>query len=357
MTFRALRPSRPLRRSRRKSGASRARSRGLDKLSFLGVGLFAGLVTSLVQRPRAGGQAPPLRALERSRDVADSPTEISARGWRAALRRTAKEFNQDHIPAVAAGATFFSLLALFPALGVFVSLYGLLGDVAKARAQIVALRGFLPEGGVTVLTEQIDRLAALPAHNLGLTFGVSLLLSIWSSNAGMKALIAGLNIAFEQQERRRFLALNLQSLALTAGAIALAVVATLAIGATPALLRVLRLEGLEAFGWLRWPLLLGGIVTLVSILYRYGPSHRRTAWRWITPGGVFAGMAWLAMSFAFSVYVNNFGSYDKTYGSLGAVVGFMTWIWLTLIVILAGAELNCELERQASPGPRATIGH
>jgi membrane protein len=263
-----------------------------------------------------------------------------------------KEFNQDHIPAVAAGATFYSLLALFPALGVFVSLYGLFADIARARAQVVALRGFLPEGGVTVLTQQIDRLAALPLHNLGLTFAVSLLLSIWSSNAGMKALIAGLNVAYEQEERRTFVALNLQSLAFTAGGIVLAILGTMAIGATPSLLRLLRLSLLAALGWLRWPLLLIGIVASISVLYRYGPSGRRARWRWVTPGGLFAGLGWVAMSFAFSIYVNNFGSYDKTYGSLGAVVGFMTWIWLTLTVVLAGAELNCELERQVSPGPR-----
>jgi membrane protein len=131
----------------------------------------------------------------------------------------------------------------------------------------------------------------------------------------------------------------------------------MAIGATPSLLRALHLESLRALSLLRWPLLLVAIVTLISLLYRYGPSARRTRWRWITPGGVVAGVGWVAMSFAFSVYVNNFGNYDKTYGSLGAVVGFMTWIWLTLTVILAGAELNCELERQVAPGERAIAGH
>lgn len=354
MTILALR-HRARFRPTEKAAANVRRGRDLDKFSYLAVGLFAGLLTSLFQRPRAGGRDPQWTGIERSRDVASSPTEISPRGWRAVLQRTWKEFNQDHIPAVAAGATFYSLLALFPALGVFVSLYGLFGDVGKARSQIVALQGFLPEGGVKVLTEQIDRLAAAPAHNLGLTFAVSLLLSVWSANAGMKALIAGLNIAYEKEEKRKFIALNLQSLAFTAASIALAIMGALAIGATPSLLRALHLESLQGLSLLRWPLLLVAIVTLISLLYRYGPSGCHTRWRWVTPGGIFAGVGWVGMSFAFSVYVSNFGSYDKTYGSLGAVVGFMTWIWLTLTVVLAGAELNSELERQVGAGPIA--GH
>lgn len=269
------------------------------------------------------------------------------------LRRTLQEFNQDRIPAVAAGATFYSLLALFPAMAVFVSLYGLIGDVAKARAQVIALQGLLPEGGVTVLTQQIDHLMALPHRSLGLTFFTSLVLSIWSSNAGMKALIAGLNVAYEREEHRKFVALNLQSLAFTVGAIILAVVGAAAIATTPFLLRVSHLDWLEPLRFLRWPVLLLAIVTLISVLYRYGPCRRPTPWRWITPGGIFAGAGWVMMSFLFSVYVNNFGSYDKTYGSLGAAVGFMTWLWLTLTVVLAGAELNCELERQAARKPPA----
>jgi membrane protein len=142
-------------------------------------------------------------------------------------------------------------------------------------------------------------------------------------------------------------ALNLQTLAFTVGSLALAALGIATIGTTPFLLRHLNLASVQPLSLLRWPLLLAVIVTLVSVLYRYGPCQRRARWRWISPGGAFAGVAWVAVSFAFSVYVDNFGSYDRTYGSLGAVVGFMTWIWLTLTVVLAGAELNRVLERQA----------
>jgi len=262
------------------------------------------------------------------------------------LRRALAESAEDRIPLVAAGATFYVLLALFPALGVFVSLYGLVADLGAAQRQIAALQGLLPSGGVTVLSEQVARLAATPPASLGLTFALSLLLSIWSSNAGMKGVIAGLNIAYEQPERRNFLVLNLVSLTFTAGAILFAVAAVATVAAAPELLSRIGLETISGAAVLRWPVMLLVTAGLVSVLYRFAPSHQRPRWRWITPGSGFAALAWGAMSAAFSLYVSRFGRYDATYGSLGALAGFMTWIWLSLIVVLLGAELNSELERQ-----------
>ena len=191
----------------------------------------------------------------------------------------------------------------------------------------------------------MTRLAAAPPGGLGLTFAVSLLLSVLSANAGMKALIGGLNVAFEQPERRRFLTLNLASLGLTVGAILLALAATLAISAAPPVLAALGLGGLVWADWVRWPAMIAISMASISLLYRFGPSRLNPRLSWITPGGAFAGLAWAAMSFAFSLYVGHFGTYDRTYGSLGALAGFMTWIWLSLIVILLGAELNNELDR------------
>jgi membrane protein len=286
----------------------------------------------------------------------DSPAAIPARGWKEILKRTWSEFNTDHIPAVAGGATFFGLLALFPALGVFVSLYGLFADVEQARQHILALQGILPEGAIAVLSEQMTRLAAVPHARLGITFATSLLLSVWSANAGVKALIAGLNVAYEETERRSFLRLNLLSLGFTAGSILLAVAAA----GLPGLIGRIGLQGSPLPGLLQWPVLLAGVIGVLSVLYRYAPCRAHARWRWITPGSAFAALAWLAMSMLFTLYVANFGHYDKTYGSLGAVVGFMTWIWLSLAVVLLGAELNSELEQQTSAdtttGPPARAG-
>ncbi|HLZ75695.1 YihY/virulence factor BrkB family protein [Phenylobacterium sp.] len=282
---------------------------------------------------------------------ADDVAEVSARSWKLIARRTLKEFTEDRIPAVAAGSAFYALLALFPALGVFVSLYGLVGDLQGAQRQIADLQGLLPAGGVSVLSEQIARLAITSHASLGLTFLVSLLLSVWTSNAGMKGLIGGLNVAYECKEKRNFFVLNLVSLTFTAGAILFTTAAMAAVVAAPEVLSWLGLRAWASASLLRWPAMFLVAVGALSILYRFAPSRPHARWRWITPGGVLAAVAWMGMSVAFSAYVGRFGSYDRTYGSLGAIVGFMTWIWLSLTIVLAGAEFNSELEDQVGAEP------
>jgi membrane protein len=279
-------------------------------------------------------------------EFASSPLRISRRGWMDVLGHTIREFIDDLIPAVAAGATFYALLALFPALAAFVSLYGLVADVDEARHQISSLSNVLPGGAISILDQQLARLGASSHRSLGLAFAGGLLFSIASANAGMKAFIGGLNIAYEEHEKRNFIKLNLVSLAFTVGAIVFAVIAFAAIVAAPDLLRHLGLGRVAVTSLLKWPLLLVVVTGLFSLLYRFGPSREHARWRWITPGGLVAAVGWLTMSVLFSWYVANFGHYDRTYGSLGAVIGFMTWIWLSLIVILFGAELNSELELQ-----------
>jgi membrane protein len=273
-----------------------------------------------------------------------SPLETPSRDWRSGVKRAWIAFNSDQIPAVAGGATFFGLLALFPALGVFVSLYGLFADVEQARMDLANLKGVLPDGAISVLSEQIGRLAAAPRAQLGLAFLVSALISVWSANAGVKALIAGLNIAYRTAERRGFIRLNATSLAFTVAGVGLAALAA----AVPGWLSRLGPPVSTIIALLRWPVFLATVVTLLSLVYRYAPSRESTRWRLLTPGSLFAAIAWLAMSLLFSFYVSNFGTYDRTYGSLGAIVGFMTWIWLSLTVVLVGAELNAQLEGAGS---------
>jgi membrane protein len=317
----------------------------LDQVTALSIGVLIGMATVFADsatRELFGWTKP---------KPASSPTDLSRRGWMAIVRRTFKEFNEDRIPAVAAGSAFFAILSIFPALAVFVSLYGLVGDLGAAQHQIAALQGVLPAGGVTVIGDQMTRLAATPRADLGVTFFVSLLVSVWSANAGMKGLIAGLNVAYEVPERRNFFVLNLVSLLFTSGAILFAIVSMAVIVAVPGVLAWLHLQELQGISLLRWPVMLVVTAFLLSVLYRYGPSRRGARWRWITPGGVLAAVLWMAMSLAFSAYVGRFGNYDKTYGSLGAIVGFMTWIWLSLIVVLLGAEFNAEIEREAAGKP------
>lgn len=284
---------------------------------------------------------------ERGRE-AHKPSEIPLSGWRDILSRTWSEFNKDRITAVAGGVAFFSLLAVFPALAAFVSLYGLFSDVSAAREQLNMLRGLLPPDALTFVGDQMLRIAGGEQTKLSLAFVVSLLLSLWSANAGVKALLDGLNIAYEEREKRGLIKLNLVSLAFTVGFLIFAIVVLGAVVVVPVVLSVLGFSGEDPMAVLRWPLLFAAIVLVLQMLYRYGPSRALARWRWVSWGSVTAAVLWLVASLLFSLYVSNFAHYDRTYGSLGAVVGFMTWLWLSTIVVLFGAELNAEIEHQTA---------
>jgi len=264
------------------------------------------------------------------------------------LWRTWSEFNKDRAPAVAAGVSFFSLLAAFPAMAAFVSLYGLFADVKAVREQLALLRGVLPADALNFVGEQMLRLALGNTGGLSLAFAVSLIISLWSANAGMKALFDGLNIAYEEREKRGIIRLNLISLGFTLATIVFVIVVLTAVVALPVALGFIGYGGPDPMLLLRWPLLLAGFILALALLYRYGPSRQRARWRWVTWGSVAAAMLWILASLAFSEYVGRFGAFNRTYGSLGAVIGFLIWMWLSVIVVLLGAELNAELEHQTA---------
>jgi len=282
--------------------------------------------------------------------AARDPFQIPLRGWQDIFWRTVREFGADNIPQVAGGVAFFGLLSIFPAMGAFVSLYGLFSNVQMAEQQLNLLSGVLPDAALQMVGEQMLRLASTRHSGLGFAFAVSLLASLWSANAGIKALFSGLNIAFEETEKRNFLKLNLVSLSFTIGALVFLTIAFAAVVAVPIALAYLGYTpgGFAVMNVLRWPLLLLVAVGGITLLYRYGPSRQRERWPWVSWGSVFAAVLWLAVSLLFSVYVAHFGSYDRTYGSLGAAVGFMSWLWISSIAILFGAELNSEIEHQTA---------
>jgi membrane protein len=279
--------------------------------------------------------------------AADAPHRIPLKGWRDILWRSWKTFNRDNIPQVAGGVAFFALLAVFPGIGVFVSLYGLFSDVDTAQAQLSLLQGVLPEAALQLVGDQMLRLAAARHTGLGVAFVVSLVVSLWSANAGMKALIVGLNVAFEEREKRSLIRLNLLSLSFTVGMLVFLLASIGAIVEAPLALAFLGRQNL-ALSVLRWPMLLLAAMAGLALLYRFGPSRNHEQWRWVSWGSVAAALLWLVASLLFSFYVAHFGSYDRTYGSLGAAVGFMTWIWISTITVLFGAELNSEIEHQTA---------
>ncbi len=306
-------------------------------LSFLAAG-----------EPRAAPAPVRLTGLYRGRG-ARSPAGIPARGWRDILRRTWTGFNDDHIVVIAGGVTFSVLLSIFPALAAFVALYGLVADVDRIPHQLQMLSAVLPSATVKFMGGEMLRLAHTRHGGLSLAAVLGVLLSLWSANGAMKALFIGMNVAYERDERRGIVKLNIMTLTFTLG---LVVFLALTFAALAADAVVARLAGPEAgvlVAFARWPLLLVAFGFGLALLYRYAPCRAHTRWRWISWGSGAATVSWLTASLLFSFYTSRFSHYDKTYGSLGAVVGLMVWIWISAIVVLTGAELNAEIERQAAP--------
>jgi membrane protein len=293
---------------------------------------------------------------------ADRPSAIPARGWKDIAWRLYAEITDDRIIAVAAGVTFYALLAIFPAIGAIVALYGLFADAATINDHLAGMAGVFPGGALEIISDQIKRITEQGNTTLGLTFFVGLGVSLWSANAGMKAIFDALNIVYDEVEKRSFIKLNALSLAFTMGAILFLLAAMGAMVVLPIVLDHIwlgqHIESLLRFA--RWPALLVAVMLGLAFLYRYGPSRSTARWRWVTWGSVLAALLWIAVSMLFSWYAANYGSYNKTYGSLGAVIGFMTWIWISTIVILAGAELNSEMEHQTArdttTGPEKPLG-
>ena len=303
----------------------------------------------------SGAEPPPLapeyfEAVEpgRGREAAH-PVAIPPRGLRDVAWRVLREVMADRLTSVAGGVTFFALLAIFPAIGVFVSLYGLFADVTSVQSQLRDLAGFIPSGVLQIVGDQMTLLAGRDEAGLSVAFAVSLLLSIWSANAGMKAVFEGLNTAYDETEKRDFLRLTAVSLVCTVGALAFVTIVTSVLVAAPLVFDWIGLAHLQPLLTpLRWVVLLVIAGAAFGVLYRVGPSRQPPRWRWVTPGAIFAAVFWLVGSLGFSWYVNNIAHYDATYGSLGAVIGFMVWIWVSVLVVLLGAEINSELEHQTA---------
>lgn len=279
---------------------------------------------------------------------AEKPSDIPARGWKDILLRVYRGIADDRILANSAAVTFYTLLALFPAIGALVSIYGLFSNPASIANQLDSVSNILPGGAIDVLREQLNRVAAQPNGTLGVSFLVGLVVSLWSANGGIKALFDALNVVYEEKEERSFIRFNAITLAFTLGMIAFAIVAIAGIVAIPVALSFLPgFIGL-ILNYARWPVLLVIIALVLACIYRYGPSRTDPQWRWLTWGSAVAALGWLGFSALFSYYAAHFGNFNKTYGSLGAVIGFMMWMWLSTAVILLGGKLNAEMEHQTA---------
>ena len=293
--------------------------------------------------------------------LAETPWRIPAPGWKDIAWRTWTEVQRDRLTSVAGGVTFYALLAIFPAIGVFVSLYGVFADVRQVQLQLAQFANVIPHDVLDIVSDQMVRLAARKQAST-LAFVISLLLSGWSANAGMKALFDGLNAAYGEVEKRNFLSLSALTYAFTFAALVFLTLVTSILVALPLVLKATGLRELsEVWIPLRWAALFLVAATAFAAVYRYGPCRAHPRWRWVGPGGIFAAVLWLAASLIYSFYLNRFAHYDAAYGSLGAVIGFMTWIWVSVLVVLVGAEFAAQLEHQTAidttTGPPAPMGH
>jgi membrane protein len=269
---------------------------------------------------------------------ANTPGQIPARGWKDILWRVLWGISEDRILSTSGG------------IATIVSLYGLFADTSTIRGHLSLLAGILPGGVLELIGEQISLIVTQGNDTLGVAFMIGFLVALWSANSGVAALFDALNVVYGEKEKRSLLRFYATTFLITCGMIGFIILAISAVVLAPVVLTFVgfatRVEQLLAI--LRWPILLVVVGIWLAVIYRYGPSRRDPKWRWVTWGSVTAAMLWLTASMLFSWYVANFDSYNKTYGSLGAGVGFMVWIWLSVVIVLLGADLNAEMEHQTA---------
>ena len=279
-----------------------------------------------------------------------SDLAIAAERRPGILRRAYAVATSDKISLTSAGCAFYAMLALVPALSLAISIYGMVFDPVTVEPQLEILRRVLPESTFFLIATRVHELVSTPRPTLGIGMGVSLLIALWSASAGVRSLMAALNLAHDQAEERGALAFYGTALTITIGAILAVVVGIALLVGLPQALAFL---GLDEFTALlvriaSMVLLLGAVLCAVSILYRLGPTHPPKNWRLFSPGAIAAMLLWAIASALFSFYVSSFAGYDATYGPLGAAVALLMWFYVSTYVVLLGAELNAEINRSSA---------
>jgi membrane protein len=280
---------------------------------------------------------------------AENPAQIPKPGWRDILIRVKNGISEHNVSIVAAGAGFFLLLGLVPGLGALISLYGLVANPSDIESQFNSISGVMPSDVRNILEGQMKSISS-QHHAAGFAAVVSIVLALWGGASAVKTLMSALNIVYREEEKRGYLRLSLVALGLTVVFVALGIISIGLIVALPTILSHIGLGGVaqSAGTAVRWPLLLIVALVALGLLYRYGPSRQKPKWKWVSPGAVLATVLWVGGSVLFAFYAAHFGSYNKTYGSLGAVVVLMMWLYISAFVVLLGAEINAEIEHQTA---------
>ena len=332
------------RRSRSKGGRPRA-ARAILPWYLIVVGVAVVASTSAAQK-----RAVALLTADRTDGTDPLPDAApdwlkksgGARSLWTITNRVITRVADDNLMLIAAGIAFYGMFAVFPALGALVSIYGLFGDTHVVQSQVQQLTVLLPRETATLLNDSLNALLAKPSHSLNAGLLVSLGIAVWGARAGTSSMMSGLNVAVERPERRNFIKFNLVALSLTFGAILFAMVALTAVAVIPIVIAFLPLDE-RMQTWLaysRWPIFGVFVLLALDVVYRYGPSQSRPRWRLLSVGTVFAVAFWIVASWAFSLYVTRFGSYDTTYGSLGAVIVLLLWFWISALFVLMGATVD-----------------
>jgi membrane protein len=315
----------------------------------------------------AGGPPPPEHTAdpERVEDdgrgrQASKPQEIPPRGWQDIAKRVRVEVKQDQVPLLSAGVAFYALLSLFPAMIAGISIYGLVADPQTVGRQIERLTQLLSPETAHILSQQIRQVTAGAGGALGLATVLGIATALWSASSGMKALVTGINLTYDESETRKFLKLRGLALLLTIGAMVLMGIALLLIVAFPAFTNDWPTAARWIASVLRWLLLAALLIFGLAVLYRFAPDRDNPKWGWVSWGSAIATVLWVVASLAFSFYVGHFGNYNKTYGALAGVIILLFWLFLTAFVVLVGAEINTEMElqtaRDTTAGPERPLG-
>jgi len=281
-------------------------------------------------------------------DDAGAPWQIPGCGWADILRRVWKNAEKKDLSLVAGGVTYYLLVALLPTLVALISLYGLLTNQTDVSRNLQSLSDILPSSTVRVIGDELRQLVAASSKHFGLGVIISIAIGLWSGVRGMRAIMMALNIAYGQPEGRSFIRFNTTALLLTVVAIAGGLIALALVTVLPLALSEGAFHGPWSWIWLviELPILIICAMGMLALLYRYAPDLSKPEWKWASPGVIVATILWVTGSVLFATYLYHFGSYNRTYGSLGALLVLLTWMWLSAFVVLFGAEINSETERQ-----------
>jgi membrane protein len=288
--------------------------------------------------------------------AAESPGQLGGTGWKAAAKRVVTELKRDHVSLLAAGVAFKGLLALFPAIIAAISIWGLLASPEQISQQLSGFVGALPDEAAELIEGQMTAVAEGGTGALSTALVLSILIALWSASGGTAGLIEGCNAAYDEVDERAFPLKRGIALAFTLGAIVFLAVAVGLIAVLPAVLGGLGLGSTAelVIRIAQWPILALLVIGALAAIYKYGPDRDQPKFRWVSWGAVIATVLWLAGSGLFTLYVENFGEFGETYGAFAGIIILMLWLFLSAFIVLLGAEINAELERQT--GRDTTVG-